>query len=284
MKIYSFFEFREDYPNDDVCLDVIFRNRYGDTTTCPGCGVVDSKFFRIKQRKAYSCMHCRYQLHPLAGTIFHKSDTPLTKWFFALYLFSVSKNGVSALELQRHLRVTYKCAYRIGKKIRELMEQNNDKLTGIIEMDETYIGGVRKKKYQHSPWANKTTVIGMTERRGKAVAAVGFADATTAVPMLNTYVEKGSEIHTDESRIYSRVKRHFDHQSINHSVKQYVNGNVHTNSIEGFWSQLKRSIDGTHHAVSPKHLQTYVNFFVFQYNHRGEQTYPILLERASRRV
>src|SRR5947209_7112677 len=127
MKVYSFFEFSRDYPNEDACLDRLFKERYGgDMLTCPGCGVVDSKFYKLTGRKAYSCVNCRHQVHPLAGTIFHKSDTPLVKWLYALYLFSVSKNGVSAMELQRHLGVTYKCAYRIGSKIRDLMQQNAD--------------------------------------------------------------------------------------------------------------------------------------------------------------
>src|SRR5271170_3889769 len=129
MKIFSFQQFLKEYPNDNVCLDKIFNNYYGELEACPGCGVVGSKFYRLKGRKAYSCEFCRYQIHPLAGTIFHKSDTPLTKWLYAIYLFSVSKNGVSALELQRHLNVTYKTAWRIGKKIRELMTQNQDKLS-----------------------------------------------------------------------------------------------------------------------------------------------------------
>lgn len=285
MKFYSFLEFSQDYPTEEVCLDRIFTEQYGGhSLTCPNCGVVESHFYRLKNRKAYSCVNCRYQIHPLANTIFHKSDTPLVKWFYALYLFSVSKNGVSAMELQRHLQVTYKTAYRIGKKIRELMAQNGDILSGIIEMDETYIGGYRRKVKQKSQWDNKTAVIGMTERKGKAVAHVGFPDATTAVPMLTTYADKGSIIHTDDSRIYARVKRHFEHQYVNHSAKEYVRGQVHTNSIEGFWSQMKRSIDGTYHAVSASQLQQYVDQFVFFYNHRDVQTFPVLLERAAKQV
>jgi transposase len=282
MKTYSFLEFMQDYPNDDVCLERLLYERYGgDTFTCKGCGVIDSKFYKLKGRRVYSCVNCRYQVHPTAGTIFHKSETSLVKWMYALYLFSVSKNGVSAMELQRHLKVTYKCAYRIGKKIRELMQQNEDKLSGIIEADETYIGGTRKRWQEKGVFANKTAVVGMTERKGKAKATVGFADATTATPMINTYAEKGSIIHTDESRIYTRVKRNFEHKYVNHSQKQYVRGDVHTNSIEGFWGQMKRSIDGTYHSVSAQQLQTYVNQFVFFYNHRGEQTFPILLKLAA---
>ena len=186
MKAYSFQQFLQEYPNDDVCLDKIFASYYGELKACPHCGVVGAKFYRLKGRKAYSCEFCRYQIHPLAGTIFHKSDTPLTKWLYALYLFSVSKNGVSALELQRHLQVTYKTAWRIATKIRELMVQNQDKLSGIIEIDETYIGG-RRRGHQ-GKFDNKTSIVGLTERKGQAKAHVAFADATTAIPMLRSYV------------------------------------------------------------------------------------------------
>lgn len=179
MKTYSFQQFLTEYPDDNVCLDKIFSNYCGELKACPGCGVIGSKFYRLKGRKAYSCEFCRYQIHPLSGTIFHKSDTPLTKWLYAIYLFSVSKNGVSALELQRHLDVTYKTAWRIGKKIRDLMTQNQDKLSGIIEADETYMGGKEQRRSDKTGFTNKTSIIGMTERKGQAKAKVDYADATS---------------------------------------------------------------------------------------------------------
>jgi transposase-like protein len=283
MKTYSFQQFLKEYPNDEICLDKIFNNYYGELEACPGCGVIGSKFYRLKGRKAYSCEFCRFQIHPLSGTIFHKSDTPLTKWLYAIYLFSVSKNGVSALELQRHLQVTYKTAWRIGKKIRGLMTQNKDKLSGIIEIDETYIGGKQSRKFG-SGFDNKTSVIGMTERNGLAKVKVDHANSTATKFFLEEYASVGSEIYTDESSIYTHVKKHFTLKAVNHSLKQYVMGEVHTNSIEGFWGQLKRSIDGTYHAVSSKYLQSYLDQFVFLYNHRQERIYPILFEKASKRV
>ncbi|HEV2403163.1 MAG TPA: IS1595 family transposase [Candidatus Saccharimonadales bacterium] len=143
MNRYTIEQFNQQYLTEDACLDSIFRNRYGDLEACPNCGVVDAKFYRLKERKAYSCQHCRYQIHPLAGTIFHKSDTPLRSWFFAIYLFGTSKNGVSAKELERHLGVTYKTAWRIAKQIRLLKQQDSNRLSGVIEADETYIGGKR---------------------------------------------------------------------------------------------------------------------------------------------
>lgn len=280
MKQYTIKDFNQQYPNDEACLDEVFQNRYGSLKACPSCGVLDTKFYKLNGRKAYSCMHCGYQLHPLAKTIFHKSETPLKSWFFAIYLFSTSKNGVSAKELERHLGVTYKTAWRIANRIRLLMVQNQDKLDGIVEADETYIGG--RIKGSKKRWTNKTAVLGATERKGKAKALVTEANVTTATPFIAATVSENAELHTDESVIYrlSKVSR----QVVKHVDKEYVRGNVHTNSIEGFWSQLKRSISGTHHAVSPKYLQNYVDEFVFRYNLRNVLVYPVLIGRAGKRV
>lgn len=277
---YTVAQFNKEFPNDDACLDSVFENRYGDVKDCPSCGAVDTKFYRVTGRKCYACMHCGYQLHPLAETIFHKSSTPLKSWFYAIYLFSVSKNGVSAKELERHLGVTYKTAHRMARQIRSLMEQDNDKLDGIVEADETYIGGKTIRKYTHT---NKSAILGATEKYGRAKAkVVDSASATTAIPFLRSVASHDSVIHTDESRIYSRLKNEFEHKTVNHSQQEYVRNGVHTNSIEGFWGQLKRSIDGTYHCVSPKYLQTYVNEFVYRYNYRDVAVYPLLLEQASK--
>lgn len=279
---YTITQFNQDFPSDDVCLDVLFQNRYGSLNVCPSCGVVDTKFYRIKNRKCYSCMHCGHQLHPLAGTIFHKSDTPLVKWFFAIFLFSNSKNGVSAKELERHLGVTYKCAHRIAKQIRLLMSQNSDKLTGIVEADETYIGGIHKSDERNS---SKAVVLGLVQRQGQVNAIVSpVASMATAKRFIDANVDVTAEIHTDESRIYHHVSRTRTHQAINHSKDEYARGNVSTNTIEGFWGQMKRSMDGTYHSISPKYLQLYVNEFVYRYNHRTVAIYPLLVVAAAKQV
>ncbi|MGB4762089.1 MAG: IS1595 family transposase [Candidatus Saccharimonas sp.] len=279
---YTARDFRRDFPNDDVCLDTIFSERFGDINTCPSCGVIGTKFYRVKGRKCYACKWCGYQLHPLSGTIFHKSSTPLTDWFYAIYLFSVSKNGVAAKELERHLGVTYKTAHRMARQIRSLMNEGGDKLSGNVEADETYIGGTTSSKNR---FRNKTPVLGVVERQGevRAIAVTG-ANASTAIPFLRANVASNSTIMTDDSRIYNRLKREYPHERVNHSAKEYVRGVIHTNTIEGFWSQMKRSIDGTYHCVSPKYLQYYVNEFVFRYNLRGVVVYPVLLELASKPV
>lgn len=277
---YTLDNLHKEFPNDDVCLDFIFQKRYGHLQFCPRCAA-ETKFYKLKSRKIYKCKHCGFELYPLANTIFHKSETPLTKWFFAIYLFSNGKNGTSAKELERHLGVTYKCAWRMCNRIRLMLQENGGMLSGIIEADETYYGGKSKmdKKYD-----NKTAVIGIVEKKKgsgqiKTFTAKG-ANATNTLPFIKANVAPGSTLQTDESRIYSRVKRDFTHEFVNHSKFEYVKAGVHTNTIEGFWGQLKRSVDGTYHCVSPKYLQLYVNEFVYRYNHRHVAAFPAMMEAA----
>ncbi len=281
---YTIDNLHEQFPDDNACLEYIFQKRYGHLDCCPRCGVI-TKFYRIKKRKYYKCPHCAFEISPLANTIFHKSDTPLTKWFYAIYLFGVGKNGVSAKELERHLGVTYKTAWRMAKQIRLMMQENGGQLGGIVEADETYIGGKHKRQGMYD---NKTAVVGIVEKKkgeGHVKAfATKQADATVTLPFIKANVEAGSTLQTDESRIYSRVKRDFTHEFVNHSKFEYARNGVHTNTIEGFWGQMKRSLDGTYHCVSPKYLQLYVNEFVYRYNHRQVAAFPVLMEVAARRV
>lgn len=160
---YNLKEFNADFPDDAACLDFIFRTRYPDGGKCE-CGKSDC-FHRIAGRRAYSCAWCGAQIYPTAGTIFHKSETPLRLWFFGIFLFSQSKNGVAAAELMRQLGVTYKTAHRMGHKIRALMHGGKDMLAGICEADETYVGGKRRGKRGRGA-EGKTPVVGIAMRRG----------------------------------------------------------------------------------------------------------------------
>lgn len=271
-------DFNEKYANDDVCLDEIFKARYGeDKIVCPNCNK-ESNFYRITTKKVYGCQFCGHQVSPTAGTIFHKSPTSLKNWFFAIYLFSVSKNGVSAKELERQLGVTYKCAWRMAKQIRLLFSQSQDILSGVVEADETYIGGKGTGKRGRGA-ENKTPVIGVVERKG-AVKAQVITDTkkSTVSPIIRSNVDIKAQIMTDEYLSYNGLtKAGYNHQTIKHGAKEFVRGDVHTNTIEGFWSQLKRSIRGTYHFVSPKYLQEYVNEFAYRYNVRLEDAHPFQL-------
>lgn len=276
---YTIKQFNKDFSSDDACLNYIFKSRFTGFK-CPRCG--KDKFYRVKGRKTYAC-RCGYQINPVSGTIFHKSDTKLTDWFFAIYLMSQSKHGVSAKEIQRHLGTTYKTAWRIAKLIRSLMTQDKDKLNKIVEADEFYYGGRRKLSRKYD---NKVSVVGIVQRGGKVKAKI--IDEVITHKLLNTLqdnVERGTYLLTDDNAIYPKSKRlGYFHNSVNHSKKEFVRNEVHTNTIEGVWSNLKRSIYGTYHAVSPKYLQNYINEFAFSYNSRFAPVSPfqLLLSRPCR--
>lgn len=284
MKKFTLPQFQKDYRTNEDCLQEVFEARYGSLEVCPKCSK-KTKFHKISGRKCYCCQYCGFQLHPLAGTIFHKSDTPLTKWFYAIYLFGVSKNGVSAKELERHLGVTYKCAWRMARQIRLLFQNGSETpLKGIVEADESFIGGYQKGSAGRSPLA-KVPVLGMVERGGSVRAqVVPDTKASSLAPILRKNIEPGSTLITDTYQSYEIVGREFDHKKINHKKERYVNGSVYTNTIEGFWSQLKRSINGTYHSVSKKHLQLYVNEFAWRYSNRKneEPLFFPMIELASK--
>lgn len=270
---YTIKDFKKDFPDDNTCLNYIFKNRFPNIK-CPVCG--GNSFYRVKNRKVYACK-CGYQISPTANTIFHKSETKLTDWFFAIYLSSQSKNGLSAKEIQRHLGCTYKTAWRIGLKIRSLMKQSNNKLSGTIEADETYVGGKTNQRNKHR---NKGVVMAVVQRKGQVKSQHLMDNSTTSLlKMLRDNVTFGSHVITDDAGAYkaNKIMRiGMFHDKVCHSRKEYVRGNIYTNTVEGFFSQFKRSIDGTYHSVSLKHLQSYVDQFSFHYNHRTVCFYELL--------
>ena len=283
---YTIKDLRRDYPDDEACLKLIFDSRYGQTKTCPKCGSVGVSFYRIKTRMSFKCSACKQHIYPLKGTIFEKSTTPLTDWMHVLYLISVSKNGVSALEIQRQVGVSYKTAHRMAKMIRILMyEKGRLGMLGTpIEVDEAFIGGRRK---QSNKYDRKTPIMAALEVKGHIrTAVVSKASAQDAIPFLEENVFYGSILHTDESKIYKHrtVQGYYRHESVNHFNKEFVRNGVTTNHVEGFFGQLKRSLDGTYHAVSPYYLHSYVSEFAYRYNHRHENVLSLLMARAVKQV
>ena len=272
---YTIKDFRKDFPDDGVCLDYLFRRRYG---------MIDDfrKFYRVRKRKCYAHSETGKQLHPLSGTIFHKSSTKLTDWFFAMFLFSQSKNGVSAKELQRQLGVTYKCAYRMGQQIRKLMDGGKIKLGGIVEADEAYISGKDSNRASKDSQAGrsktKPLALGMAERKGRVVSRIiPEADSYTLLNTLKQNVDVSATLITDKWRGYNHADWHgYKHSTINHS-KEYVSGNIHTNTIEGYFGLIKRSIKGTYIHISKHKLQNYLNEFSFVYNSRLSERHPFSL-------
>jgi len=278
---FTITDFFQRFPTDDSCLDHLMKVRYGDYVKCPKCGKT-SKFARIKKIPAYSCPHCGHHIHPMAGTPFERSRTPLQKWFYAMYLFTTTRNGVAAKELQRQLGVTYKCAWRIGHEIRKYMAHvDGDTPLGgreVVEADEAFLGG--RKPGGHGS-KGKTVVFGMVERDGDVIARVVKSRGEfTLVPHILENVKFGSKIATDEFKSYKNLPEEgYLHGTVNHSQKEYVRGPVHTNTIEGFWSWMKRQIEGTHVWVSPKHLPKYLGEMEFRFNLRKspELMFPVLI-------
>ena len=272
---YTFKQFQSEYSDDGACLHKIMVMTYGGTQIrCPGCDR-QSRFTRIEKRRAFACQYCGHHIYPCAGTVFEKSRTPLNKWFFAMYLFTSTRHGVAARELERQLGVTYKCAWRMAHELRKLMTSadRSGPLGGHVEVDETYIGGhVRRKKGTRKGKVldNKTMVLGIAERGGDIRAGVvpdGSIESLEGAVVRNVVL--GSRVSTDENRAYRYLgQAGFDHQTVNHSRDEYVRDDVHTNSLEGYWSRLKNSIHGTHIHISEKHAWKYVSEFSFRYNMR----------------
>lgn len=270
-KPLTIIQFFEQFPDNDSCLDHLMATRYGSEIDCPKCGK-HGKFHRRKERPIYACQWCGHQISPMVGTIFERSSTPLVKWFYAMYLFVSSRHGVPAKELQRQLGVTYKTAWRMGHEIRKYMGyvDGDSGLSGHVEMDETYIGGRDKITGRPGKNSKKTAVFGMIERGGNVMTKViPNAQTKTLIPLVEQNVLKGSTISSDDWHSYRNLsKAGYKHGYVKHNMEQWVNGVHHTNSIEGFWSRLKNSIQGTHVHVSKKHLSKYLVEFEYRYNMR----------------
>lgn len=272
-KQFTVTDFFKRFPDDDTCLDHLMKIRYGFELDCPKCEK-HGKFSRIRKVKAYQCAFCGHHIHPMAGTPFERSRTPLQKWFYAMYLFTTSRHGVPAKELQRQLGVTYKTAWRMGHEIRKYMASTDgdDGLSGHVEIDETYVGG--KDNVRGRPTAEnskKTPVLGMVERGGNVMThVVPDVRVTTIMPIIKGNIEDGTQVSTDQAHAYRRMNRiGYKHEWVNHAKKEWVRGDTHTQTIEGFWGRLKNSIKGTHVHVSRKHLPKYLGEFEYRYNMRN---------------
>jgi transposase len=270
MKNITIKQFFEKYPNDDACLDHIMTVRYGKSNHCDKCDK-DTKYSKVSSQRAYACQWCGNHFYPCVGTPFEGSRTPLQLWFYAIYLFTTTRSGVSAKELERQLGVTYKTAWRMAKEIRKHMGNvdGDDQLSGTVEIDETYIGGKRAGKRGRGA-EGKTVVMGMLEKNGDVMTRiVPNIKKKTLQTIIENNIEAGSELHTDELLSYRGLnKKGFNHKTVNHGTHEYVNGDCHVNGIEGFWARLKLSIKGTHIHVSSKYLQNYVREFEYRFNSR----------------
>lgn len=269
-KQFTIQEFFKRFSDDDVCLDHLMEVRYGHEIDCPKCSK-HGRFTRIRKQLAYQCAWCGHHIHPMAGTPFERSRTSLQSWFYAMYLFTTTRHGVPAKELQRQLGVTYKTAWRMGHEIRKYMGEvdGDNGLSGHVEVDETYVGGKRPGKRGRGA-AGKTIVLGMVERGGDLMTkVVPNVRKLTLQPLIEENVKKGTMLSTDELKSYVGIaKKGYIHNSVNHSAEEWANGSTHVNTMEGFWAHFKNSVLGTHRSISKRHMSKYLGEYEFRFNRR----------------
>jgi transposase len=285
--VYTITDFDREFPDDATCLDFLVRKLYPNGIYCPTCEKV-TKHHRDKKRPSYACQYCAHREHPLVGTIFEGSSTSLRLWFYAMYLMASTRCGISAKQIEREIGVSYKTAWRIFNRIRSTLWQDESTMTGTVEMDEAYFGGklrqTDRNKFKHlegtakmqaaikAGMDKKTPVFGMVERAGKVVAKINPGSKNEGImPHVQKRVLPGSMVYTDEAARYQRAlpQSGYQHKRVHHAAAVYVDGDVHTNSIEGFWALTKGGIGGVYHSVSAKFLQDYLNEYAFRYNRQG---------------
>lgn len=270
----------ERYGSEDKCREYLEDLRWPEGVTCPRCS--SKKISKIVKRNQYDCDSCRYQFSVKAGTVFHDSHLPLWKWFLATYMMVESKKGMSANQLKRTLGVSYKTAWYLCHRIRSAMDVANPVLlSGTIEVDETYVGGKHKnrpvsKRVRGSAGKaagkrDKTMVLGAMERGGNVRFHVERRNASEVVlkAFIDDVAHDDASIYTDSHPGYRSLKDHgINHEVVDHSADEWVRADVHTNAIESVWSILKRSIVGSYHQLSAKHLESYLDEIAFKFNNR----------------
>ena len=268
----SILELIRAFPDEQTCINHLEVIRWNGNVVSPFNP--ESKVYNCKGNK-YKCKETGKYFNVKTNTIFDNTKLPLQKWFLAIWLVTGHKKGISSLQLGRDLDITQKSAWFMLGRIRQCFGIDNEvELNNEVEADETFVGGKNINRHAnkkvHGTMDDKSTVFGMVERGGK-VKGVVVPDKTTetlSTEILGT-IKEGSKLYTDEFSSYKALKRIYDHQYVKHSESEYVQGRVHTNTIEGFWSILKRGIIGVYHFTSKKHLQLYVDEFVFRYNSRN---------------
>jgi transposase-like protein len=286
LEFSSLYDVMAAFPNEETCVKYLEGLRWS--------GDVRSPFERVS--KVYICKNGKYKcdatnkyFNVRTGTIFQDSKMPLQKWIMAMYIFSSHKKGISSYQLGRDLSITQKTAWFVLHRLRYAMAKGSlfdSPLDDTVEADETYIGGKEKNKHQQyknkdkdgfpqkTHFESKAVVFGMIERGGKAIIKhVPNAKGDTLRPLARKHIAPGSKLMTDELNVYVPLGVDFVHDAVKHAMREYVRGNVHTNTIENLWSVLKRGIHGTYHFTSIKHLQAYCDEFTFRFNRRKLSEY-----------
>lgn len=273
------------FREESTCKEYYEQIRWGNDVACPHCGCV--KAYRTKRGFRCSDKDCKKDFTVTTGTIFHNSNIPLRIWFAAIFLATTHKKGISSVQLALDLGITQKSAWHVLHRIREMLKDKAPQMLGenkMVETDATYIGGKERNKHlkkrrsledkeltnEGKPYKPKKVVIGIIERNGKvALKYVSGETTNNMVDFVRTHVPNDATIYSDEAPAYNQLKKYYTHNNVKHALNIYVDGQVHTNTIENFWSVLKRGLYGIYHQVSDKHLERYLDEYSARFNTRS---------------
>jgi len=259
-------EFIGAFNSEVVCRAYFEQIRFAKGDYCPHCK--HTKIFRFKDGKRFRCDKCKKDFTIKTGTLFGESKIPLQKWFIAIYLLTTNKKGISSINLAQQVGVSQKTAWFMDMRIREALKQGGGKLLGIVEVDETYLGG---KHWRKDGFRKKQVIFGMKERGGKIHAYhVPHRGTEVLLPTMKKHISPKAMIMSDEAAVYRKLPRvgYYNHGMVKHGKRHWVHGDIHTNSIESFWALFKRNYHGTYHTMSKKHLQKYIDEVAFRFNNR----------------
>ena len=274
----SIVELLNRFSTESKAVEWLEQQRWNGVPTCSNCEHTDNISIPKSKKYTYWCGNCRKNFTIKTNTVMHSSKVPIQKWVVTMYYLMTARKGISSLQLSKEIGVTQKTAWFMLQRIREACKQSDFKLSEVVEVDETYIGGKEKNKHESKKIhagrgpVGKTAVLGIRQRNGHVVATpIQYTDKDTLQGFIAANVEQGSTVYTDEHKSYIGLQGAFEHSTVNHSAKEYVNGMAHTNGIESVWALLKRGYHGTFHHISIKHLHRYVDEFTFRLNEGNVQ-------------